>query len=697
MNPRNFFAELKRRNVYKVAVAYGVVAWLLIQVTDTVFPRLNLPDWAVTLVIVLVLLGFPVAVVLAWAFELTPEGVVRAEDVAPGKSITRKTGRKLTVVIVLVGAVAAAMFAFQFVRPKAASTTNGEKTVISEKSIAVLPFENRSEDKTNAYFADGIQDEILTRLARIGALKVISRTSTEKYRGRPGNLKTVADELGVAALLEGSVQKSGDKVRVIVQLIEARSDRHLWAETYDRSLDDVFAVQSEIAGQVASALQAKLTPQESVALKSVPTRSRKAYDLFLRAEHFTRIARQNFSPTTLPEALELYRQAVADDPRFALAYARLSFAESLQHWIGAAPPGGPPNQAQSNAEKAVALQPDLIEAHLALAYCDYWGRLDFASASEHLARAQELAPQNAEVLSVLAAIYRRELRLDDAIAMFERAAEYDPGNSQLFNDLASTYAWAHREDKVQPTFERALALDPENENAARLLAQYLIARRGDVEGARSLLRARGPHLQTELARTYWLTRDYDEAIRLVEELPADSRAFGQTRYTKDELLGLYLHSAGQNERARPLLEEGRRRLRAVLEDPTRDTRRVLFHAIRLARVELALGDPDTAVQVAERGARSDAVTRDAIQGPGYRRDLAKVYALTGRHDEAIALISELLKSNSAIVGTTSIMLRLDPDWDPIREDPRFQALLRTRPMAIKKPLSHEANPRSSPS
>ena len=461
-----------------------------------------------------------------------------------------------------------------------------------------------------------------------------------------------------------------------MQLIEARSDRHLWAETYDRSLDDVFAVQSEIAGQVASALQAKLTPQESAALKSVPTRSRKAYDLFLRAEHFARIARQNFSPATLPEALELYRQAVADDPRFALAYARLSFAESLQHWIGAAPPEGPPNQAQSNAEKAVALQPDLIEAHLALAYCDYWGRLDFASASRHLARAQALAPQNAEVLSVLAAVYRRQLRFDDAIAMFERAAEYDPGNSQLFNDLASTYAWAHRDDKVQPTFERALALDPENENAARQLAQYLIARRGDVEGARGLLRGRGPHLQTELARTYWLTRDYDEAIRLIEELPADSRAFGQTRYTKDELLGLYLHSAGQNERARPLLEQGRRRLRALLEDPTRDTRRVLFHAIRLARVELALGDPDTAVQVAERGARSDAVTRDAIQGPGYRRDLAKVYALTGRHDEAIALISELLKLNSAIVGTTPIMLRLDPDWDPIREDPRFQALLR---------------------
>ena len=264
------------------------------------------------------------------------------------------------------------------------------------------------------------------------------------------------------------MQKSGDKVRVIVQLIEARSDHHLWAETYDRSLDDIFAVQSEIAGQVASALQAKLTPQESAALKSVPTRSRKAYDLFLRAEHFLRIASKNLSPATLPEALELYRQAVADDPRFALAYARLSFAESFQHWIGAAPPEGPPNQAQSNAEKAVALQPDLIEAHLALAYCDYWGRLDFASASQAPGPCPEaLAPQNAEVLNVLAGVYRRQLRFDDAIVMFERAAQYDPGNSQLFNDLASTYEWAHRDDKVQPTFERALALDPENENAAR--------------------------------------------------------------------------------------------------------------------------------------------------------------------------------------------------------------------------------------
>lgn len=686
MQVRNFFAELKRRNVYKVAVGYAVVAWLLMQIATQIFPFFDIPNWAVRLVVLLLIIGFPVALVLAWAFELTPDGIKRAEDVLPNESVTHQTGRKLTAAIIVVALIAASLLLFQFVRPKSAIVTPNSTTpapsvaalpVIPEKSIAVLPFENRSEDKTNAYFADGIQDEILTRLARIGALKVISRTSTEKYRTRPDNLKIVAEELGVTALLEGSVQKSGGKVRVIVQLIEARSDRHLWAETYDRSLDDVFTVQSEIAEKVASALRASLTPQESVALKSVPTRNQKAYDLFLRAEHFLRIASKNFSAATLPEAIELYRQAVAEDTRFALAYARLSFAESYLQWLGAAPPDVSPDQARINAERALALQPDLMEAHLALAYCDYWGRFDYPSALKHLARAEALAPQSAEVLRALGLVYRRQLRFDEAIAMFERAAQYDPGNSDLFDDLARTYGMAGRNEKVQPMFERALALDPANEGAARGLADFLIDKRGDVEGARRVLRGRGPRLQLQLAETYRLTRDYETAVRLIEELPADSAAFafGGT-FSKDELLGLYLHAAGQEERARPLLEPARDRWVALLADKTLSPRRVAFNSRSLARIELALGNREAAVQIAERGAQSDAVTRDPLYRQLYRSFLAMIYAQTGRNDEAIALISDSLKSSSGFGAITPFTLRLSPGFDPLREDPRFQALLK---------------------
>ena len=540
-----------------------------------------------------------------------------------------------------------------------------------EKSIAVLPFENRSEDKANAYFADGIQDEILTRLAKIADLKVISRTSTEKYRNRPGNLKTVAEELGVVALLEGSVQKAGGKVRVVVQLIAAKSDHHLWAETYDRSLDDIFAVQSEIAGAVASALRANLTPQESVALKSAPTNNQTAYDLFLRAEYFFRIAHASFAIANLPEAVELYRQALAEDTRFALAYARLSFAESFLRWLGGAPKDGSPDQSRANAEKALALQPDLMEAHLALAYCDYYGRLDYAHALEDLSRAQALAPNNAEVLDALGNVYRRQLRFDEAIAAMERAAQYDPVNSNLFFNLAATYWWAGRNDKVQATYERSLALDPDNEGSIRFFARFLLEQRGDVEGARKLLRSR-PNLQTELAETYWFTRDYESAIRLIENLP-DSNAF--LRDAKDGLLGVYLQRAGQQERARPLLEAARDRQIALLADKTISPRQVIFISIYLAQIELGLGHRDAAIHIAERGAQSDAVTHDPIQGASYRGALAGIYAEAGRNDQAIALISELLKSSQGFSGITPHTLRLDPTWDPLRNDPRFQKLV----------------------
>jgi TolB-like protein len=242
VNLRNFFAELKRRNVYKVAIAYAVVAWLLMQVASQIFPFFEIPNWAVRLVVLLLIIGFPVAMILAWAFELTPEGIKRAEDVDLSKSVRRKTGRKLDFFIIAVLLLVIGILVFQRLHPNVSPAVSSAL----EKSIAVLPFENLSEDKTNAYFAEGIQDEILTRLSSVRDLKVISRTSTAKYQSKPENLKTVASELGVATLLEGAVQKSGDKVRINVQLIDARTDSHLWAKSYDREVKDVFAVQSEV-------------------------------------------------------------------------------------------------------------------------------------------------------------------------------------------------------------------------------------------------------------------------------------------------------------------------------------------------------------------------------------------------------------------------------------------------------------------
>src|SRR5437868_10451830 len=329
MNSGNFFAELKRRNVYKVAVAYAIVAWLLIQVATQVFPFFEIPNWAVRLVVLLLILGFPIALFLAWAFEITPEGIKRAEDVSPEQSITKHTGRKLIWTTVVLAVIAAGLLAFQLLRSRSA-TNFGASTIPAtgsrpEKSIAVLPFENLSRDPDNAFFTDGVQDEILTDLARIADLKVISRTSVMQYKtGVQRNLREIGQALGVAHLLEGSVQRAANRVRVNAQLIDARTDAHLWAQTYDRDLADVFAIQSEIAKTIADQLQAKLSPSEKAAIEELPTKDLVAYESYARAK--TLIEDAVFSAPqneSLFEAVRLLNQAIERDPVLALAYYQL--------------------------------------------------------------------------------------------------------------------------------------------------------------------------------------------------------------------------------------------------------------------------------------------------------------------------------------------------------------------------------------
>ena len=324
MSPRDFFSELKRRNVYRVAVAYAVVGWLVIQVAATIVPALHLPSTITTAVVVLVLLGFPIALVLAWAFELTPEGIKRTEDVAPDASITRRTGRKLMRGVAVVAVLALALLLFTLLRqghvavttdPAKAAATAPELHAIPAKSIAVLPFQNLSRDEENAFFADGVQDEILTRLAKIGDLKVISRTSTQRFKNAPADLPTIAKQLGVLHVLEGSVQKSRDSVRVNVQLVNALTQAHLWAETYDRKLIDIFAVESDIAKRIADTLHAKLSGSEAQAIAKRPTANPEAHELYLKGRYFW----NKRTCADLWRAVEQFKAAIEKDPAYALA------------------------------------------------------------------------------------------------------------------------------------------------------------------------------------------------------------------------------------------------------------------------------------------------------------------------------------------------------------------------------------------
>src|ERR1043166_891210 len=405
MNSGNFFAELKRRNVYKVAVAYAVVGWLIAQIATQIFPFLEIPNWIIRLIIVLIAIGFPIALVIAWAFESTPEGIKRTEVADAMPAVTRSRKKHAWIYIIMIcAAISASLFflgrytaqngtARPVTQPEARPNFQSETaTGIPHKSIAVLPFENLSDDKANAYFASGIQNEILTRLATIADLKVISRTSTAKYKSKPEKLKTVSQQLGVANVLEGSVQKAADKVRVNVQLIDARADSHLWAKSYDGDIRDVFAVESQVAQEIADSLQAKLSPAEVNTVTRAPTKDAQAYDLFLKGESEHRVANNNLRSESFDQAAGWYKGAIARDPNFALAIAQLAICQMRQHWLT-----DPLSQTQlaetgQLAKQAVTLAPDLAEAHVAMGVFHYYGFREYEPALTEFQRALELQP-----------------------------------------------------------------------------------------------------------------------------------------------------------------------------------------------------------------------------------------------------------------------------------------------------------------
>src|SRR2546423_3642331 len=437
----NFFAELKRRNVYKVAVAYAIVGWLLVQVATQVFPFFEIPNWAVRLIVLLIVIGFPIALVIAWAFELTPEGLKRTEDVDLAAS-ARQPRKHIWIFVVFVGA--ALSIALFFVgrytsRENTPRQREAATTAIPQKSIAVLPFENLSDDKGAAYFADGIQDEILTKLASIADLKVISRRSTARYKSKPEDLTTVSQQLGVATVLEGSVQKSAGKVRVNVQLIDARADSHLWAKSYDRDIKDVFTVESEVAQETADSLQAKLSPAEADTLATAPTKDTAAYDLFLKGEYEERLADSSLKPESYEQAAAWYRQAIAHDPNFALAMARLVQNRISYHWFVEQMNEAELTQVRSMAEQAVALAPNLAQVHVALGQFYYHGYRQYEQALAEFERALQLQPNASSALEYSGYVHRRQGQWDLCLNELKRALEGDPRNASIAANFANTY------------------------------------------------------------------------------------------------------------------------------------------------------------------------------------------------------------------------------------------------------------------
>src|SRR5947199_838982 len=420
----NCFEELQRQKVYRVAAAYIIAAGFIIQIGSAVFPAWELPNWTLRLVVVLLLIGFPIALILAWAYDVTAQGI-RA---TPSVSVPGIHRRRNLILLIAIGVIVSAAAGF-FLLPRAW----GSKI---DKSIGVLPFQNLSDEKENAYFADGMQDDILTNLSKIGDLKVISRTSVMSYRDGARNAREIGKALGVATLLEGSVRRAGNRVRVNVQLINANNDEHIWAEDYDRDLTDVFAIQTDLAQKIASALQAKLSPNEKERFDRRPTQNPDAYLLFIQAHDYAN--RPDMLPDTSLKAEQLFEQATKLDPNFALAFAGLSMVESwLYHSSDPVPARR--KKARTAANEALRLQPDLPEGHLALGFSYYYGDRDYERALAEFDVARGELPNESQAYLAIGAIQRRQGKWAESTANLEKAAALDPKNTNILAQLCFSY------------------------------------------------------------------------------------------------------------------------------------------------------------------------------------------------------------------------------------------------------------------
>lgn len=683
----SFFSELKRRNVYKVAVAYAVIAWLLIQAASILFPTYEAPSWVMKVFVAVLALGFPIALVIAWAFEMTPQGMKRTENVLPDEVIPQWSRRKFAALIISLALIAAGLLAWQLLRTKSTAApeqlatsprTEAASTILA-KSIAVLPFENLSDDKSAAYFADGIQDEILTKLASVADLKVISRTSTAKYKSKPEDLKTVSQQLGVATVLEGSVQKASDKVRVNVQLIDARVDSHLWAKSYDRDIKDVFAVESEVAQEIADALQAKLSPAEANTLATAPTKDTEAYDFFLKGEFEEREAESSLKPEVYNQAANWYRRAIAQDPKFALAIARLVNSRMQRHWFVEPLSETELVEVRRTAEDAVKITPALAEAHVSLGIVHYFGHRQYDEALAEFGRAIELQPNNARALEYSGYVHRRQGRWEECLSELAKAEEQDPREAGVPGNLSTTYTELRMWKEAERYGSRALTLNPHTVDGMRSLLISALNGRGDVKGARRLfetfptdanLLADAAHTTVEgplgLQAYVWvLEGNYPAALQLFEK---PSPGVGE-RARLSARAAIHI-LAGDTARARVEMEQALGLVEARLQERPSD----LDSMIQLSWIYLGLDRKTDALRLAQQAADLLPPEKDVLVGTFTLYNLAVIKARSGDVTGAIDILRRLL-AMPAGHEVSVVSLKTNPVWDPIRNDPGFQRLL----------------------
>ncbi len=604
----------------------------------------------------------------------TGELAARLKRCSPEARSVRRTRAALATAFLIVLGMSA-LFVFQQQRIRTAPSNPA-----TDKSIAVLPFENRSEDKANAYFADGIQDEILTRLSNIADLKVISRTSTRQYQSKPANLRKIAKQLGVANILEGSVQKIADQVRVNVQLINAESDSQLWADTYDRKLTDIFGVETEIAKRIADSLQANLTGHEEKALAVKPTNNSEAYDAYLRGLAFEG-RNYYYSRDLAVKTAGCYERAIQLDRKFALAWARLSRVNAFIYFNRdddiSATKGDAAKRALENAQK---LEPNSPESLLALGYYQYWVLLDYGAAKTTFGRVSKMLPGNSEVPEALGNISRREGHWDESLVYFKQALVLDPRNVELLMRAAGTYGMKRQFPAALNLYDRALDITPNDSDVMAAKANIYQAQ-GNLQEAARFLSTINEHTPSEDTLVIKITqlrlkRNYAEAVRLLQGRQ-DQFHFASDYDKTDSLLWLAFMQrlAGDTAGANATAEQARN----TLEQLHRDQPDAPLIAACLSQAYAVIGEKHSALKLAERAIMLYPRAKDAVSGPTYEENLALIQTIVGENSPAISTLTHLLQTPydsmwNGQLGITPAFLRLDPIWDPLRGDPRFQKL-----------------------
>ncbi|UCF21163.1 MAG: hypothetical protein JSU87_07185 [Gemmatimonadota bacterium] len=659
--------ELKRRRVFRVAVVYAAVAFVVWQAAEIAFPALDLPDWTLTFVVLATLLGFPIALVLAWAFDITPQGVKRTEPLVGASPLPSARG----------GAMAAAGLAvLVLVVWGGWFLLSGTDSPADLKSIAVLPLDNLSADAETEPFVHGIHDDILTHLAKIADLKVISRTSVMEYGGTGKNLRQIAEELGVATVLEGGVQRAGDRVRINLQLIDARTDEHLWAENYDRELtaSNIFEVQSDVALQVAAALRAMLSSVERERIESRPTQNLAAYDFYLRGNDYVR---RSENPGDWQTAIQLWDRSTVLDPAFALPYAKLVRAHCYVRFGFADRSSERLSLAEAAVSRLRQLAPDLGETHVALGWYYYQCLGDYDRSLAEFAEALSTHPNDSEVYAGIAAVRRRQGNWDESVRNWEKAIELDPLYYRWVAELGGTYTFLREYAKADSLIGHSIELAPDDATLhAGYLARNYLRWTGDTRKTRAMLEralrsgasARNDYIIYYLALLDVSDRDYGAALNRLSGAGPATLDTQLNIVTRAQLVAQVYALRGEDDRARAYYDSARVLLEGMIADHPDDAR--LYSSLGIAYAGLGLDE--AAVAAAKRAVDGLPVSRDALLGPDCVEALARVYTMIGDSEAAIDQLSLLL----SIPGGISVpLLRIDPTWDPLRDHPRFQALL----------------------